>query len=646
MKNEGFRFYIKVGLLICVVVILFLPNSTYSESIDKIQPIVIEQIVSSSVPPFYNNKSIRWVCNVSGGGSAKLYFFKVYKGTGIVADSGGYKSLNYFDWMPDMPRTDYRIKAYVREQIDSVPITKYTDYFTVRESHEPLKIESISANPSSYHNIGIPIRWTLNTAGGGSSKSYFFAVYKGTNLITDSGEYKNINYFDWVPEIHGTDYSVKAYVKENTTSEPEYIYSECYSVGGQRKVNDYVTEIKWSKFQKGYPVDDNSLNIRSIVLEQSKFILNKEDIYSRNIKNKYIVFSDTSENILRPPISWAINVAVAVSTGIYDELYVGKSCLYAKWYAIRIASSIAKWHKSNTNGGFGDQGQSALIAARTGLTAWLLWNDIGIVDRQYIQNMVEYEANRFIWVAPSGNLYGDTFAESIGWDAEILELAVAMMPNHPNAQLWWQKAIQYRMTQVSRYSDKWDTTVINGQRVNQWINVNEPNCYEDGMVDNHKVHPHPIYTCASLGHSMYSVIYYTFANMPVPESNFYHWTSTYENLVDKNWRTPEYALPGGTIYKDDGTVYWPDILGKEIDYSEKYYHLVAIDAIAGLLHLEGNARNSASNWERIHIEKLKSTDYSIEYNAHEVIARTYLYHWLEYNADFIRTNVSSFTGHQ
>ena len=49
-------------------------------------------------------------------------------------------------------------------------------------------------------------------------------------------------------------------------------------------------------------------------------------------------------------------------------------------------------------------------------------------------------------------------------------------------------------------------------------------------------------------------------------------------FVDHKWETPPYTKPGGSIYKNDGSIYW--LITKEPERADRYYKWFKQDIMA------------------------------------------------------------------
>ena len=239
----------------------------------------------------------------------------------------------------------------------------------------------------------------------------------------------------------------------------------------------YTKQINQNVFKTGtQPPDDNSILGVKVLLNANKYCLGKW-FQSKNFEpkdhSKYLDFHGTHENQIRGPASEAMGLAISLKTKAYNEKIVGKSETHALNMTLQLLTSLAYRHKSNSAGGWGDQWQSALWTTYAGLGSWLLWEHFDESDKHLIENMIIHETNRFNeYKVPyyqdknlKVNFPGDTKAEENAWNANLLQVALAMMPTHPNWKTWMRKNIELMLSSYARHSDLKRTDIINGKRV-------------------------------------------------------------------------------------------------------------------------------------------------------------------------------------
>ena len=137
----------------------------------------------------------------------------------------------------------------------------------------------------------------------------------------------------------------------------------------------------------------------------------------------------------------ALTTAIAVATGAHNDTSVGRTKDEAIRYTDWLVRSIACDHVAVTPGGWGGGWQTAHWAMLAGEAAWLIWDQLTPQTREYVAQMIVYEADAQLtkpvayWADANGTVVskGDTHAEEDSWNAALLELAVDMMPRHPQA---------------------------------------------------------------------------------------------------------------------------------------------------------------------------------------------------------------------
>ena len=203
-----------------------------------------------------------------------------------------------------------------------------------------------------------------------------------------------------------------------------------------------------------YPTDDLTLQLKQILANSNKFAVttwwNTTKNFDSQASSPYLSFGGTDEASIRPAAAEAMALATALRFGAYDPVATGVSTVDATAITVKLATSVAYRHYSNSSGGWGTSSaptswggngwQSSLWANAAGTAAWLMWDSLSTTDREYVRIMIEAEANRYLTFTPyyyrnlAGTVLipGDTKAEEMAWDGNILQLATAMMPNHAN----------------------------------------------------------------------------------------------------------------------------------------------------------------------------------------------------------------------
>lgn len=204
---------------------------------------------------------------------------------------------------------------------------------------------------------------------------------------------------------------------------------------------------------------------------------------------------DQQELAVRRPAMAAVTAAVATRTRAHNTRILGRTRAEAIRYTDWLVRSTACEHVAVTPGGWGGGWQTAHWAMLTGEAAWLVWDSLTPQTREYVAQMLVYEADRLLtrpveyWKDAAGNLtpgrQGNTAAEEDSWNAALLELAVAMMPRHRQAPNWRRRAVDLEVASYARPADLGSGTVVNGYPLSR--RLTGTNAFDDGTVVNHRV---------------------------------------------------------------------------------------------------------------------------------------------------------------
>ncbi|WP_412538784.1 hypothetical protein R8Z50_23370 [Longispora sp. K20-0274] len=385
-----------------------------------------------------------------------------------------------------------------------------------------------------------------------------------------------------------------------------------------------VTPINMASFTTTHPGDANSVRLRAIMRNSNRYALTTwydtvKDFDAQT--GAYLTFGGTAEDKIRPAAAEAFGLAVSLKLGVYqtgNNSNPNPTTAVAKARTTRLIGSLAYQHRVNTAGGWGNAWQSAHWAAFAGFAGWLMWDDLSVTDREYVRRMVESEANRFssytvpyyrteagAFVTP-----GDTKAEENAWNAQLLQVATAMMPTHANYQTWMNKAIELELSATARPQDVASTTVVNGRTLDTWLNGSNVN--SDGTVVNHdRIHPDYSEAIAMTTHAG---LVYSMTRTPTPRAAMFNADVVYDALVDEEHVagtnpysadpkiTYTVAAPGGTIY-EDGTadIYYPH----PNDWgTQRRMQFATMDVMADAFGFDTLASQKGAYWEPLHAQKV------------------------------------------
>lgn len=396
-----------------------------------------------------------------------------------------------------------------------------------------------------------------------------------------------------------------------------------------------VTPINLAAIGTVHPNDADSVRLRGILRNTNRFALTTWYNETKNYDaqtGSYLTFGGTGETNIRPPAAEAFGLAVSLKLGVYqsgNNYNPSPPTSEATAKTVRLIGSLAYRHRANSStGAWGVAGvpgapgsngwQTAHWAAFAGFAGWLMWDDLSITDREYVRKMVESEANRFnTYTVPyyrtAAGAYttpGDTKGEENAWNAQLLQVATAMMPAHPNYAIWMRKSIELELSATARPVDVNSTTVVNGRPLADWLDGSNAN--NDGTMVNHdRVHPDYMETIALNAHAGLT---YSLARKPTPKAALFNADVIYDAYVDLNFvagqnpysgdprLTRVNAAPGGTIYRDGGSdIYYPN--GNDWG-TQRRMQFAAMDVLAASFGFDTLASQKGGYWEPLHAQKV------------------------------------------
>jgi len=314
----------------------------------------------------------------------------------------------------------------------------------------------------------------------------------------------------------------------------------------------------------------------------------------------------------RDPASVAVGLATVIRTGLYDAKTVG----IAKKDLIRQVAKLIKgvvcrtWANGGTQWGvppigYGRQPLEApLNTSLIARAAWMMWDDLDPETRDLVPRMIIDQAD---WLTTSQykvrywNGKGpSSYSERNSSDTMILQLAVAMMPNHPNARRWKEVCSALHMASYSRPSDmKRTTPILDGKAPKDWL---KGYCiFEEGHLINHGL-IHPDYMVVIANSQMQGFLICSLAGVPVPETTDWNFDVVYRALIEKRYDRKKYAAPGGTMYvPGKPEVYYPS----GTDWSNLRFDIFYnMDAYAAVLEYDAKRARMARQWLRLRGEKI------------------------------------------
>jgi hypothetical protein len=375
-----------------------------------------------------------------------------------------------------------------------------------------------------------------------------------------------------------------------------------------------VVPIQWKNFVTPQTIGKEEEQSRRIFANAVRYNLTWiTQTFKKDEQRQLFILKQYDEQGVRPAASVCYAVATALKVAELNENELGVPRQEAFNLVKKLIKGVvAAYKKNKTDGkGWGYQWQSAHWATFAGQGAWIIWDDLDKETQTLVLTMITEEADRFIvpnyrvpyWTSPNGhvNTPGDTKAEENAWNAGILMVALAMMPNHPHAKQWKQVCSELVVSAFAVKSDLQNNRIIDGKPVKEWLHGY--NLRDDGMVDNHR-RIHPDYTSAVTINTR-TLLIQPLAGQPVFEGATLNFPLIYRTFVDRRWESPPYTAPGGTIYiPNQAEVYYP----QGTDWS-KYrfdiYYLLDVNAYLCKPELSNELKNKAVDWLRLRADRIE-----------------------------------------
>ena len=337
-----------------------------------------------------------------------------------------------------------------------------------------------------------------------------------------------------------------------------------------------VTSIDWDGFTAGVPSHHNADLAKDWLLSTLKYTLSNWWDEYKNFDDQsddtYLDLAEADnsgeggkwqqEKLIRESASMALALAVALSTGAYDEDVTDVSEATARARALKLIRSIAYRHDVNapdsqTSGRWGYHWQSAHWAAQAGFAGWMLWDYLPAADKAYVKKMIVAEADEYrsplYYRDQSGTIRftdnyvgggaGDSKTEEQAWNAYVLSLAAVMMPDHVNAPTWKTSSIHMMLATYARPEDLTSSTVYHGHPLSDWLDGS--NMESDGAVVNHGF-MHPDYTASGTLEFNPALMYFL-ADEPTPQAARHNVHMALELLVTHDYQAGSRPYIDGVV---------------------------------------------------------------------------------------------------
>lgn len=291
-----------------------------------------------------------------------------------------------------------------------------------------------------------------------------------------------------------------------------------------------------------------------ILQKQVHFLLGQLKPWNGDERYKLLTESRSQEHWIRPNTGTVQALCFLYRFGPYDEKTVGLSRKELLQQAIiPMIRYLTETHVTGsrpTGDGkpWGDAWQSAHWAQMLGRGAWWVFDDLPPELQTAVRRVVRHEAERIARSDPPAQLRGDTKAEENAWNAQILSVAMLLMPHDERAAEWERQFQRWTLSAFLRPADRNSQQIVDGRPVAEQFTG--ANVLDDFTLENHGfVHPDYMGTFTlSLG----CATDFRMTGRKEPEALYWNVAGIYENL--KWFLLPDtgYVYPSGqdwTIFR-------------------------------------------------------------------------------------------------
>lgn len=285
-------------------------------------------------------------------------------------------------------------------------------------------------------------------------------------------------------------------------------------------------------------------DMNPLTIEQKKQVEISIDSFTNWRNTEYLDIpnwkrNEYSENAILPSCYACRVLSTALFYDIYDEDIIGVNKQDALNMNVKLISSLAKYHCSNSADGWGNCWQGALWAEMLGMSAYMMKDYIASDDWDNVCSMVMSEAD-FVANEYSINVYkdrlgivvegheGDSKSEENAWNASVLALAQCFFPESEELDHWHEKFIELCVSSLTRPSDVFSDKIIDGY---SFINAYGSNINEDGTVVNHGRY-HIDYMASPIESFAESAIALAFAGKTFPDCITFNVDLVYGALIN------------------------------------------------------------------------------------------------------------------
>lgn len=259
----------------------------------------------------------------------------------------------------------------------------------------------------------------------------------------------------------------------------------------------------------------------------------------------YFGDGSSAENGIRSNSNLVFAIAVLLAQkddiGISEAVCAKLTKTLRKLVRYLTTSHVTGSGRCADKGRWGLNWQSSWWATKLALGSDIARNLLEPSDVMAVHALVAAEANRHLdRLIPTG-LAEDTKAEETAWDAEILAVALALLPDNTHAPRWHRRLIEFGINTFSRPSDRDNGAIVDDIVVSDALR--SCNIHQDGSLENHGT-THFCYVASPLISKAWCAFALRRASLPVPNA-LSHNVSHVWRFAEPTFLTNRFAYLGG-----------------------------------------------------------------------------------------------------
>lgn len=261
-------------------------------------------------------------------------------------------------------------------------------------------------------------------------------------------------------------------------------------------------------------------------------------------------------------------------------------------------------------------------AYNIGLASWLIWDEMGVFLRASVKDILVKESDYMLLRIPASGFINDTKADENAVVPPLLLLTTLLFPDETNAKKWEEQGRCYAYHTITISKD----AAYCGQKT--------ITAYDDFIMDNHNINPHPLYMAAPLVLFADAALVYLASGKGVPDELKHNviplWEKIKEFLTDDfKWTTHNSWHPTGLTREVSAATYMAVVIGVDKGFERR------------LIDYKVSKQGGFVEKEVGGVEKL--SEYNTDWFNNSIVAKRYVVSFLLHNPSYLKKPPLSFS---